>query len=75
VSQTKNIKVTLPFDDLPDSAEVTGRAIRKNPPGFKDEEQADDVVYEFRRKTLSEVRTALQGLSFTTVEISDIRFA
>lgn len=71
----KGILVSVPFDDLPDSAEVTGKAVRKNPPAFKDEEQPDTVVHEFRRARLSDVRAALQGLSFTTIEITDIRFA
>lgn len=69
------IMVSLPFDDLPDSAEVTGRAVRKNPPAFKDEEQPDTVVLTFRRKRLAEVREELSGKSYSAIEITDIRFA
>lgn len=71
----RGIMVTLPFDDLPDSAEVTGRAVRKNPPAFKDEEQPDTVVLSFRRQRLAEVREALNGKSYSAIEITDIRFA
>ena len=59
----RGIMVSVPFDDLPDSAEVTGRAVRKNPPAFKDEEQPDTVVLAFRRKRIADGEAKLEKIA------------
>lgn len=70
-----NPKATVPFVDLPDTAEVTGQAFRKGGFDARGEANAPSVVLEFRREKLELVRRKLKELPFDEIEITDIRFS
>ena len=67
-------RATVPFDDLPDTAEVTGQAIKRAGFDARGEANAPSVVLEFRREKLELVRRKLKELPFDEIEITDIRF-
>lgn len=64
----------VPFADLPDSAEVTGRAVRSGGLDARHEPNADIMVLEFRRQRLGDVRRELEGQAVDRIHITDIRF-
>jgi len=68
------IYVTIPWGDLPATAEVTGRALKDGGYDARGEKNADTVVLEFRRSTVSSVILDLDNKDFNKIEISDIRF-
>lgn len=69
------IKATVPFDDLPDSAVVTGKATKHSPPSGQFDDASDSLVLEFRRETIADVRAKLADVSYDAVEIDDTRFS
>jgi hypothetical protein len=69
----KQLKAILNWDDLPGSAEVTGRVLQDGGRDDRFEKNADRVVLEFRRMLVSAVRAAIAGLEVTRVEIDDFR--
>jgi hypothetical protein len=66
--------VKVRFEDLPDSAEITGKALKSGGYDARGEENCPTVVLNFRRQKLGEVRKLLEGKDVDNIVIDDIRF-
>lgn len=66
--------VTVPFENLPDTAVVTGMVFKSGGVCMRGEPNSPTVVLEFRRKTIGWVRDQLSDKTFSRIEIMDIRF-
>lgn len=69
-----DIFVQVRFDDLPDTATVTGQATMSNGCDARFESNGVMVVYEFRRETVGSVRQRIQGRRYDAINLTDIVF-
>lgn len=74
MSVARTIMAEVPFDDLPDSAEVTGEAVKSGGLDMRGESNAPTVVASFRRRKLGDVRKEIGDKDYDKVTITDIRF-
>jgi hypothetical protein len=71
----KTVTLSVHYDDIPDNAIVTGKAIN-NDTGVdgRSEKNASETVHTFRREKFGEVRKVLEGKKFDQLVFDDFHF-